>query len=120
MQARKKSTTFLQVIVRSFGEEPVRLVAHSIDRAKHRVFVGKETASQPISLPFTDVFDYSPDLFTQLAQAFQKGDTVTLQKIYTDLRGKKSCNRYQISVNSVHEKEPEIRDSGSAANSHEQ
>jgi hypothetical protein len=108
------------VIVRSFGDEPVALVAHRLDPAKNRVFVGIPEALRPISLPMADVFDYDPDAFTRLSEAFAEGNQSLLREIYRELSGKKACNRYQDMLDWVHEKEPEIRDSRSAAHSGQQ
>jgi hypothetical protein len=53
----------LEVIVRSFEDEPVALYAHRLQVNKKRVLVGKANAERPISLPFADVSTLTLDTF---------------------------------------------------------
>jgi hypothetical protein len=108
MSTRKITGCLPPVIVRSYADEPVALVAHRIDTAKNRVFVGIPEAKRPISLPMADVFDYDSEIFTRLAGAFAEGNQSRLREIYQSLRDKKSCNRYQDMLPLQHEKEPEV------------
>jgi hypothetical protein len=108
MSTRNSPTPRPNVIVRSFGDEPVILVAHRLDKPKNRVFVGKAEATRPISLPVDDVFDYEPDVFTRLSESFSQRNQDALRQIYHSLRGKKPCNKYQDALRLVHENEPEI------------
>lgn len=115
------NTPHPKVIVRAWGDEPVVLVAHGLDQGTKRVFVGQPEAKRPISLPTSDVFDYSPGRFNELSAAFRARDKNKLRRLYKNLHDvEKSCNRYQIMLSSQHENEPKITDSGSAAGSGQQ
>jgi len=111
----RKISALPQVIVRSFGDEPVVLCVHGIDGQKKRAFVGSANAAKPISLPFEDVFDYSKEVFTRLREAFTQNNAAQLRELYNSLRGKRSCNRYQDALIYAHEEKPEIADSRSVA-----
>lgn len=108
MSTRKNTQTLPKVIVRSFADEPVELLAHAIDRQADRVFVGILNAKSPLSLPVEDVFDYDQHYFTLLVKAFEENNKTRLAELYAELRDKRPCNRYQDALISVHEKEPEI------------
>jgi hypothetical protein len=114
MSTRKITNDLPPVIVRSYADEPVALVAHRIDNAKNRVFVGIPEAKRPISLPITDVFDYDSETFTRLVRAFAEGNQSQLREIYRSLRDKRPCNRYQDMLPLQHEKEPEVANTRSA------
>src|SRR6266508_682708 len=93
-----------RVIVRAFGDEPVILTAHRLDSQLNRVFVGVPDATNPLSLPIEDVFDYDQGLFTKLTKAFDERNSAALTQIYNNARGKKPCNKYQDTLKSGHEK----------------
>src|SRR6266496_3213777 len=108
MSTRNYRPDMPPIIVRSFGNEPVALVAHGVDRAKRRVLVGLEHATRPISLPFADVCDYDAERFIELKAAFESGDQRRLDDLYNQLGQNNACNRYQDMLPLEHEKEPEI------------
>jgi hypothetical protein len=105
-----------RVIVRSFGDEPVVLYAHGLQVDKKRVLVGKANAKRPISLPFTDVFDFDDGHFRELSEAFRARDRVRLGELYKSLgQSKGPCIRYQDALIYAHEEKGQIPDTRSAA-----
>ena len=101
-----------EVIVRSWGNEPVRLLAHGIDTQKQRVFVGVRGARRPISLPWSVVFDFEPETFRSLRGAYTSGNSEELDGAYRRLAvDERSCNKYRNNVYSGHDKEGQIADS---------
>ena len=105
-----------EVIVRSFGDEPVALYAHGLQVDKKRVLVGKVDAERPISLPFTDVFDFDAGYFRELSEAFRAGDRSRLTELYKSLgQVNNPCSKYQDILLLGHEEKAQIPDSRSPA-----
>lgn len=120
----KSAAPLPEVIVRAWGDEPVRLRAHGLNRAQTGVYVGQIDAERPICLSLEDVFDYNAERFNGLLDAYSQGDNERLKALYEEIkrRNKSSspCNRYHKMLSSQHEKEAEIADSGSPADSGQQ
>lgn len=51
-----KTLEYPSVIVRGWGDEPVKLALHRLDSKRHRAYVGSMTAQRPIGLPVDQVF----------------------------------------------------------------
>jgi hypothetical protein len=93
------------VIVRAWGDEPVRLFLHRIDNK--RCYVGNETSKSPIGLPEDQVFAFDVDRFARLSTAFQQGDVDKLGELWANIPVEDSaCNRYQDMLKSLHDQEP--------------
>ena len=88
-----------KVIVRAWGDEPVMLLAHGIEADKQRVFVGIPESKQPISLPWSHVFDFDPEVYSRLSAAYSHGNRDELARVYENLRmDDRYCNRYRNNV----------------------
>jgi hypothetical protein len=59
------------VIVRTWGDEPVRLYLYRIEN--NMCFVGSKDCKKPIGLPANQVFAFDLDKFDALFTAFQHG-----------------------------------------------
>jgi hypothetical protein len=99
--------------VRAWGDEPVELFMHRID--KTTAYVGREKSDTVIGLPLSQVFGFDSGAFFDLRSAFESGDTNKLLSTYSKLAVNSPCNRYKINLESLHDKE-NVTDSGSVAN----
>jgi hypothetical protein len=81
------------VIVRAWGDEPVKLVLYRIDNK--RCYVGLETSKAPIGLPVDQVFVFDVDRFYRLSTVFQQGDVGKLAELWAGIPVDDfACNRY--------------------------
>jgi hypothetical protein len=99
-----KSRNRPQVIVRSWGDQPVILFLYRVEN--NRCFVGSENTRRPIGLPEDQVFVFDKTRFAQLSTAYRSGNKAKLRAVY-DLFGVDdfACNRYQDKLESSHDKE---------------
>jgi hypothetical protein len=72
MQATNEISVKRPVMVRSWGDEPVRLYLHRIEN--NRCYVGAESAQHPIGLPCEQVFAYDDQQFFHMRAQFDTGD----------------------------------------------
>ncbi|HZW92499.1 MAG TPA: hypothetical protein VFF64_05965 [Candidatus Eremiobacteraceae bacterium] len=104
MQLENASTVRPEVIVRAWGDEPVRLFLHRIE--KNRCFVGIERAAKPIGLPFGEVFVFDVDRFSALCTAFKQGDASKLGELWANIQVDDfACNKYQDMITCLHDQE---------------
>jgi hypothetical protein len=120
MSTMKIKAGLPEVIVRSWGNEPVILVAHALDSKRDRVFVGQIDAKRPISLPTDDVFDYDEQRFAGLLTAHSAGNEPELLRLYEDLRrqnksSEETCNKYQYMLKSQNDEKPKVANTRSVA-----
>ena len=125
MSTQIRSKSLPEVIVRSWGDEPVVLVAHGLESKGKWVLVGKATAKRPIGLPASDVFDYDEQQFALLAAAYSIGDKEELSRLYDEMRGQNkssegACNKYQYLLKSINHEKPEVTNTRSSADSGQQ
>src|SRR5438094_2127692 len=91
-------------MVRSWGDEPVKLVLHRIDN--NICYVGSENAKRPIGLPNDQVFQFDLDRFASLSTAFQQGDKRKLGELWANIPVDDfACNKYQDVLRSLHDQE---------------
>lgn len=92
------------VMVRSWGDEPVRLYLHRLDN--NRSYVGFENAVAPIGLPNEQVFGFNEDRFSELSTAFAQGDKSKVRELWSAFHvDDYACNRYKINLESLHDQE---------------
>jgi hypothetical protein len=104
VQQNNETASKLPVIVRSFGDEPVKLFLHRIEN--NRCYVGQPDSLRPIGLPFDQVFEFEVDTFTTLSTAFQQNDLRRLGELWANMTVDDfACNRYQDMSSSVHDQE---------------
>jgi hypothetical protein len=103
MQAIRDKNNKSKVIVRAWGDEPVVLFLYATDNK--RFIVSNERGNHIIGIPAEQVFAFDEDIFSQLSQAYNGGDWNKLASIYETLSKENTCNRYQITLNSQHDKE---------------
>ena len=72
------------VMVRAFGDEPVRLEA--LGEGKKYVEVTGRTKSVSIGYPRSHVFQYDPKLFEQLKELFESGDLDAVRGLWARAR----------------------------------
>jgi len=110
MQENNRSTLLLPVIVRAWGDEPVKLFLHRIEN--NRCYVGQRESRRPIGLPFDEVFAYDEDRFVTLSTSFQHGDLRNVSEIYANISVDDfACNKYQDVLRSRHDQK-NITDTG--------
>ena len=103
----------VQVIVQSWGDEPVVLWATTYNRNTNIIQAFGRNEQRPINLPLDIVFVYSDDLFQVLIQAYETGNKDKLLNLYKEENmDKKSCTKYQYMLSSLHEERKEISDTG--------
>ncbi len=73
------------VIVRAWGDEPVKLRLHHLDSKRHVAFVGRDGALRPIGLPVDEVFVFEESTFSQLRNAYKSGNVTELQGLYASI-----------------------------------
>ena len=91
------------VIVRAWGDEPVKLTLHRI--ANNRCYVGREASKQSLCLPMEQVFMFDEALFGRLKSAFSQKDVQLLHSLYAAAVEDFSCNKYRDNVSSSHDQE---------------
>jgi len=92
------------VIVRAWGDQPVKLVLHAIEN--NRCVVGSTNGTRTLSLPTEQVFYFNVDRFNALSTAFQQGDKRKLGELWENIPlDDFACNRYQDMLSSVHDQE---------------
>jgi hypothetical protein len=115
MQQDNKNVTKPPVIVRSWGDEPVKLFLHRIEN--NRCYVGQTESQRPIGLPFDQVFGFDVDKFHTLSTVFQQHDLRRLGELWANMTVDDfACNRYQDMLQSQHDQE-HIADTESAPRS---
>lgn len=68
------------VLVRSWGDKPVKLCLHRIENKI--CYVGQELSDRPIGFPLEDVFTYDDALFERLEAAYSERDSHLLHRLY--------------------------------------
>jgi hypothetical protein len=95
MQMESSNRPREAVIVRSWGDEPVRLFVYRIENNGHTVFVGPDSElGRPIGLPSDQVLIFDEDAFSALRSAYERADFSELSRIYSH------CIKYQNKVDS--------------------
>ena len=69
-----------QVMVRAFEDEPVRLVA--VSTKGDTVEVAAEGSLVTIGFPMSYVYEYLPDLYRKLREAWDRRDSVVLKSLW--------------------------------------
>ncbi len=119
MSKRNRGSKFPKVIVRSWGNEPVLLVAYGTE--KYRVIVGSDQSRHHISLPMGEVFTFDEKVYSDLRSAYDTGDRERLSEIYDSLSEDKNiCNRYKYMLELGHDEEGQVTDFTGVAASHSQ
>ena len=104
-----------QVMVRAWGDEPVKLSIHRIENK--RCYVGNEVSKSPVGLPNDQVFVFDLDRSSLLCTAFKHGDADKLGELWAKMTVDDfACNKYQISLECSHDQE-HFTDSESAPSS---
>jgi hypothetical protein len=92
------------VIVRAWGDEPVRLILYKIDNK--RCYVGIETSKSPIGLPEDQVFAFDVDRFCMLSTVFKQGDVDKLGQLWASIPVDDfACNKYKDMLTCLHDQE---------------
>lgn len=92
------------VIVRSWGDQPVKMVLHS--SSETHCYVGVSGSIREIGIPKEQVFVFSDDRFAALCAAYAAGKTQYLCALYSQIPVEDfACNRYQDNVSSSHDQE---------------
>ena len=82
------------VIVKGWGDEPVKLLLYRIEN--NGCFVASANADRPIGLPCDQVFTFDMDRFSSLCAAFKQGDERKLGELWANIPVDDfACNRYQ-------------------------
>jgi len=93
MQELNRSLVKPAVIVRAWGDEPVRLLLYRIENK--RCYVGNDTARYPIGLPFDQVAVFDSRRYSQLCTAFRDGDIRKLGELWANIPVDDfACNKY--------------------------
>ena len=71
------------VIVRAWGDQPVKLFLHRIENKQS--YVGNETSKSPIGLPDDQVFAFDLDRFDCLSTVSQQGDVDKLGEFWANI-----------------------------------
>ena len=104
MQVKSGRADMLPVIVRAWGDEPVKLFLHRIEN--NRCYVGSKETSRPIGLPLDQVFWFDVDKFHNLSTAFNSSDARKLGELWAKIPVDDfACNRYQNRLRSLHDQE---------------
>ena len=102
-----------EVMVRAWGDEPVRLLLHHIDNTT--TYVCSRRSGLAIGLPSEQVFVFDSDLFSIMRPLWEAGQTDQLRKLYGKLSvDDLACNKYQDGVKCPHDQE-DIADSQGTA-----
>lgn len=92
------------VIVRAWGDEPVKMYLESIEN--NVCYVGSGVSGRTIGLPSDQVFAFDNALYSSLHATFREGDRDRLSTLYTQLSvDDLACNKYQDWVPSLHDQE---------------
>ena len=92
------------VLVRAWGDEPVKLNLHRIEN--NRCFVAAAGALRPIGLPLNQVFVFDLDRFSTLSTAYESSDFGKLGELWANIPvDDLACNRYQDMLRCVHDQE---------------
>jgi hypothetical protein len=100
-------------IVRSWGDEPVALLAYRIDLKGDVVFIGSKGCRRQVGLPSDQVFAFEEILFERLRSAHQSMESEKLLSSYA------CCIRYQDMVDSSLDQE-HLTDPKRASESHDE
>jgi hypothetical protein len=104
MQGNNDRAMNLPVIVRAWGDEPVKSTLHRIENK--RCYVGIETSARPIGLPLNQVFAFDLDRFNNLSTVFAQGDADKLCQLWDEIpMDEFACNKYQDVLVSQHDQE---------------
>lgn len=104
MQENNDDTPRIPVLVRSWGDEPVKLFLYAIDN--NRCLVGSQNGTRSFGLPVDQVFSFDLDRFANLSTAFKQGDMDKLGELWAKIPVDDcSCNRYQDMLASKHDQE---------------
>ena len=104
MQAHNASADRPPVIVRAWGNEPVKLFLYNI--VNKRCYVGSQDSETPIGLPLDQGFVFDVDRFSTLSTIFQQGDVDKLGERLANIPlDDLACNRYQDVLSSQNDKE---------------
>jgi hypothetical protein len=92
------------VIVRSWGDKPVKMLLRSCSQT--HCYVGEPASIREIGIPNEQVFAFSEDRFAALSAAYAGGNLHHLCTLYSHIPVEDlACNRYQDNVISSHDQE---------------
>jgi len=118
MQVDNETASRFPVIVRAWGDEPVRLLLYRVDNK--RCYVGSESSKKPIGIPKSEVFGFDMDRFSSLLVAFRQGDKRKLGELWANMPVDDfACNKYQDKLKSSHDQE-HVTDTSGVASGHAQ
>lgn len=118
MQANNNSSWPPVVMVRGWGDEPVRMVMYRIEN-KH-CYVGREGSARTIGLPVDQVFAFDSDRFADLRTAFSQMDKNKVGEIWANIPvDELACNRYQDMLKCSHGKERIANPEGPTGSDHQ-
>ena len=104
MQENNRPSGKAPVIVRAWGDEPVKLFLHRIEN--NRCYVGSIESRRPIGLPVDQVFVFNEDVFSDLIHRFAQACTGKKGEIWANMAVDDfSCNKYQKTVGYSHDQE---------------
>lgn len=101
MQLNNNVRATIPVLVRAWGDEPVKLYLHRIEN--NIVFVGSPEAKRPIGLPVNQVFPYKESAFALLSTVFQQDKSKLSEEWANADLEDFSCNKYQDNIDSQHD-----------------
>lgn len=102
------------VIVRAWGDEPVKMFLHSIE--DNVLYVGQMGSVHSIGLPLRDVYVFDDELFESLRSVYITHDMQALRALYENALDDFSCIKYQDKVISLHDQEGKIGNSSRTTN----
>ena len=105
-----------RVIVRSWGDEPVEMLVHTV--GNKYATVDRDGSKKTIGIPLEQIYEFDGAKFSTALRAFKAGKFEELVKVYDNLDDF-SCNKYQDSLRSQHDKE-NVTDSESTASGGQQ
>ena len=94
------------VIVRGYGDEPVRLLLYRTENMGRVAFVGSESSTRPIGLPREQVYAFDARFFGQLRTAYETANQKELATLYEQLEQHKVVdNVIPVEIHSRHGQE---------------
>ena len=92
------------VVVRAWGDEPVRLTLNRVTDT--HCYVGHKGKPYEVGIRHDHVFTCPKDRYIDMRNAFEQGDFPKLRELYfSDSVENCSCNKYQDTLDSSHDQE---------------
>lgn len=92
------------VIVRSWGDKPVKLSLRSVSQT--HCYVGIMGSTKAVGIPKEQVSGFTEERFNALSEAYATGDMHYLCTLYSQIPVEDyACNMYQNNVDSSHDQE---------------